>query len=120
MRKGWSVEVPAVLALLFLALNCMKSSSPMQPALGPQLDAIPASVIVHVGTSQTVTISGGTPPYGIETPPGPIATALLTNADSASASIQITGVTVASVSTAVVIKDSSAVTKTVDIPIRVQ
>ncbi len=121
MGKMVRAAVVMFAGAMVLAAGCSKSSSPMQPVVGPQLNAVPTAVTVGIGTSQTVAISGGTPPYGISSSPSSIATAQLSNADSATALVQITGVTVASVSTAVTIRDNSASeTKTVAVPIRVQ
>jgi hypothetical protein len=121
MRKGSLVTACLIGMLVLVEIHCSKDSSPTQAHVGPQLNAVPSAVTVGVGVSQTVAVSGGTPPYGIEAAPSTIATAVLLNPDSATSSVQITGVTVASVSTAVTIKDNStSETKTVTIPIRVQ
>jgi len=107
-----------------LALNCSKSSSPTQPpptSQTPQLTATPPSAIVGAGATTSVVVSGGNPPYAISSPPSSIATAFLLNPDSLIATIQITGVTVASVSTAVMVRDNTAsAPKTVTVPITVQ
>lgn len=121
MRNRWVVPVLFAGALAGFAVHCSKSSSPTQPSVGPQLTAVPASVTLTVGTSQTVAISGGTPPYSVSSYPSSIATAQLLSADSTVATIQITGVSVASVSTAVTIQDHSPTpVKSVNVPIRVQ
>ncbi len=113
-----------IAAFALVALHCSKSSSsPTQPPYStppPSLNAAPPSVTVGAGTSQDVTVSGGMPPYTISTPPSSNATAQLQNADSASAIVHITGVTVASVSTSVVIRDNTVSSpKSVSIPITV-
>ncbi len=123
MSKLLSIIIAA--AFVFVALDCSKSSnSPTQPSTSnppPSLNAAPPSVTVAVGAHQSVTVSGGTPPYAIVTAPNSTATALLVNADSATAILQITGVTVASVSTSVVVKDNTMSTaKSVTVPINVQ
>jgi len=106
-----------------LALQCSKSSStPTQPTTQgpPPLTATPSSVSVSANTSQDVTVSGGMPPYAISGAPSAIATAQLLNSDSAMAIVHIVGVTVASVSTSVVINDNTASTpKSVSIPVTV-
>lgn len=123
MRGFFSIVV--ITALAAVAFNCSKSSSsPTQPTTSapppPSLTAAPPSVSVGAGTSQDVTVSGGMPPYTIATPPGANATAQLQNADSASAIVHITGVSIASVSTSVVIRDNTASSpKSVSIPITV-
>ncbi len=113
-----------VAGITIVALHCSKSSSPTQPPntpAVPSLNATPSSATVSVGTSQNVSVSGGAPPYAISASPSAIATAQILNADSAIAIIQITGVTVASVSTSVVIRDNTTTTpKSVTIPITVQ
>ena len=75
---------------------------------------------VGAGLSEDVAVGGGTPPYSVTTAPSAIATAQLLYPDSAVSYVHITGVTVATASTAVTIKDNSAATaKTVTIPIGV-
>jgi hypothetical protein len=60
------------------------------------------------------------PPYVISTAPNGNATAQLQSPDSASTIVHITGVTVASVSTSVVIRDNNTSSpKSVTIPITV-
>ena len=122
MTKRWGFSSIILAVLVLVAIRCSKNAAPTQPQQStvPQLTAVPSSVAVGVGVSQNVTISGGTPPYDIASPPSSIATAQLLNRDSLSASVQIVGVTVASVGTAVTIKDNSASTpKTVTVPITV-
>jgi hypothetical protein len=111
------------LALVVAAGGCKTNDAPTQPPTspGPQLSAVPSSIRVAVGIAQNVTVSGGTPPYDIVSGPTAIAAAVLFNRDSLVATIQITGVSVASVSTAVTIRDASpSVAKTVRVPISVQ
>ena len=120
--RNFSVVFIAAFALV--ALHCSKnSSSPTQPPSStppPSLNAAPSSVALGAGGSQDVTVSGGKPPYAIASPPNANATAQLQNADSASAIVHITGVSIASVSTSVVIRDNTASSpKSVSIPITV-
>lgn len=110
------------LTLALLGGSCSDKGSPTQPPPppGPQLTVSSSSAIVTVGTSQNITVSGGTPPYGIQSAPAPIATAQLLNPDSLIATLKITGVTVASTSTSVTVKDNSTPTaKTATIGIQV-
>jgi hypothetical protein len=70
---------------------------------------------------QTVSISGGKPPYSISGPPGASATALLLSPDSVVATLQISGVSVASVSTAVTVQDNTpSLARIVTVPVKVQ
>jgi hypothetical protein len=111
-----------IASTIFVVSSCKKDEAPTQTQqVAPQLSAVPPSVTVGAGLSQNVLVSGGTPPYAIAAAPSAIATARLLNPDSLVATIQITGVTVASVATAVAIRDNSAPTqKTVTVPVRVQ
>jgi hypothetical protein len=122
MPTRWTILAVLIMIFFVVAIDCSKDNSPTQPPQAPaaQLIAAPPSVTVSVGGSQSVTISGGTPPYAISSPPGAIATAQLVNPDSTMATLQITGVSVASVSTAVTVRDNSSSAKVVGIPIRVQ
>lgn len=114
------------IVLCIVAGNCSNNSSPTQPQQqnpppAPLLTAVPPSASVTAGGEQNISISGGVPPYGILSPPNSIAAAQLVNPDSLIATLQITGVTVASVSTAVTVKDNSTPSpKVVTVPIRVQ
>ncbi len=93
--------------ILGLWLSSCKEDEPTAQQQGPQLTANPASATVGVGTSQNVSIGGGTPPYDIMSPPSAIATATLLDRDSLVAILRITGVTIASTATSVTIKDNS-------------
>lgn len=110
-------------ALLLGAGACSKNDSPpTQPQVNASsgLAAVPPSVSVGIGGVQHVNVSGGMPPYSIATGPGSIATADLSNADSAIAVLKIMGVTVASAPTTVTVKDNTpSAPKTVSIPITV-
>ncbi len=113
-----------VTALVIVGLNCGHSDSPTAPSSSPStphLTAVPTAVSVAAGGTQNVVVSGGTPPYAIAAPPGSIASAQLINLDSVSSTLSITGITVASASTAVTVKDNTPATpKTVTIPITVR
>ncbi len=119
MRKTRTLIIVLAALTAVIGVHCNNSSSPMQPQqLGPQLTAVPPSVTVGSGGTQLVSVSGGIPPYSIASAPSSIATAQLVNPDSVATTVKITGVTVASVSTAVTIRDSASA-KTVVIPINV-
>jgi len=125
MKVSRTLSILLVAAVTVVALHCSKSSGsptqPATPATPSTLNAAPPSVTLSANTSQNVTISGGAPPYSISSAPSAIATAQISNADSAMAIIHIVGVTVASVSTSVVIKDNTTpAPKSVTIPITVQ
>ena len=122
MSLRWGLSTVVVAMIVFVAIRCSKSDAPTQPkqSTGPQLTAVPTSVAVGVGGAQNVTVSGGTPPYDVASAPSSIATVQLINRDSLAATLQIMGVTVASVGTSVTVKDnSSSSPKSVTIPISV-
>jgi hypothetical protein len=123
MNRRWIVLVFVIGMTAMVYSACSKNSSPTQPQQQPtvtKLVAAPPSVTVGAGISMDVAVSGGTPPYSVTTAPSAIATAQLLNPDSAISIIHITGVSVATASTAVTIKDNSAASaKTVTIPIGV-
>jgi hypothetical protein len=113
------LHIVALAGLMLAAVGCSKSGSPTAPPMTtPQLTAVPSSAAVGAGTMAIVKVSGGTPPYSISTSPSAIATAALTDNNSAVATLTITGVTIASASTSVTVRDSAAA-KTVTIPISV-
>ena len=120
MIKQWILLTVVVAAVVFGIVSCSKnSSSPTQPQTSTsQLTAVPASVAVGMGTVQTVSISGGTPPYSVASAPSSIVTAVLSNSQSMVATLTITGVTVATASTSVTVRDSAAA-KAVTVPISV-
>ena len=126
MKASRIFSLALVVSVTVFALHCSKSSSsPTQPMTPtpppPSLIAVPTSASITVGATENVTVSGGTPPYLISSAPGSIATASILNPDSVATFIHITGVTVSSVSTAVVIRDNSNPTpRTVSVPIIVQ
>lgn len=77
----------------------------------PALIATPSAVTVGTGTAQDVQISGGNPPYRVDTAPNPaLASAQILNPNVTPAVLRITGVTTASVSgsTSVKVKDGSS------------
>jgi hypothetical protein len=125
MRKAqWAVA--AVVMLGVIASGCGKDYASTAPQTSPGtstpgLTAQPPSVTLAVGGSTTVSISGGKPPYAIAVSPDARATAQLVNADSAVATLEISGVSVASPATAVTVRDNSpAPPLTVAVAIKVQ
>ncbi len=124
MRGKWLGMVMVVTAVVIVGLNCGHSDSPTAPSptpSTPQLTAVPTAVSVAAGGTQNVVVSGGTPPYAIAASPGGIASAQLINLDSVSTTLRITGITVASASTAVTVRDNTPTApKTVTVPITVR
>ena len=123
MRKN-TIGMVVSAALLMGLSACSKDSTapPTQPQVGAPagLYAVPPTVAVGIGGVQHVNVTGGTPPYSIASGPGAIAAADLANADSSVAVLKITGVTVASVATSVVVKDNTPSSpKTVSISVMV-
>jgi hypothetical protein len=81
---------------------------------------LPAALLVGIGGVQHVSVSGGKPPYSIATGPNATAAAVLSNADSVTADLKITGMSVDYYSTAVTVKDNTPMTpKTVSVTIKV-
>ena len=112
-------------ALLVGIGACSKDSTPppTQPyvyAPAAALTAVPLSVSLGIGGVQHVSVSGGKPPYSIATGPNATAAAVLSNADSVTADLKITGMSVDYYSTAVTVKDNTPMTpKTVSVTIKV-
>ena len=124
MRAKWAGMGIVVTALIIVGLNCGHNDSPTSPSPSPsssQLTAVPTAVTVAAGGTQSVVVTGGTPPYAIAASPASIASAQLINLDSVSTTLRITGITVASASTVVTVKDNTrANPKSVTIPITVR
>jgi hypothetical protein len=122
--RGMSRSLVRVVAIVIAGTavisSCKKdeSSTGTQGTPGPTLSASAASVTVGGGQQANVTISGGTNPYAIGVPPNPaIASAQFVNANLDTAVLIITGVTTATGSTAVVVRDASTPQKSVAISI---
>lgn len=100
---GWAVVLALVLC------TCSKDESPSTPAQqGGSLRATPASVTVSANQTIPVAISDGVPPYSIAAAPnGSLATAQFQNASMDTAILSITGVTTATGTTSVRVKDST-------------
>lgn len=123
VRRSLMVSV-IVVGLGMLPSACSKNdyspTSSTPPPSGQSLSASPSFASVGVGTSQTVSIGGGTPPYAISAAPTAIAAVQLLNSDSLVATLNITGVSIASVGTSVTVRDNSASpAKAVTVPISV-
>jgi hypothetical protein len=121
-RNALGLVVSVIVVMGFSACSKDSAAPPTQPQVGtpPSLAAVPPAVSVGIGGIQHVNVSGGTPPYSIAAGPGAIATAALSNADSMVAVIKITGISVASVPTSVVVRDNTpSAPKTVSIPVTV-
>jgi hypothetical protein len=82
-------------------------------ATATALTANPTSVSVVIGSTGTVTISGGTTPYTIQTTP----TSSIATAAISGSTLSVTGV--AAGSTSVIVKDNSSPAKTVTVTITV-
>jgi hypothetical protein len=113
-RYGTSLAV-GVACFCLLIGSCKKDESgptatPTQT--GPALTAAPPGVTVGTGGSQNVTITGGTHPYTAQSQNLNLASVqFTTNADTAT--IMITGVSTATGSTSVVVRDASTPTRAV-------
>ncbi len=114
-----SVLVAAVLA--GAAPGCTDRGDPLPAApAAPGLTAVPPAVTVGPGSSVSVVISGGTPPYVIAAAPDTsLVSALLRNPTTTPETLVITGVTVASAagSTSVRVVDGSPDPLGVTVPI---
>lgn len=109
-----------LLCLVVLIGSCKRDESqPTTPApQGAQLTAVPPGVTVGLSQSQNVTISNGTYPYAVAQPPnGNLATAQFINANLDTAVLVITGVSTATGSTVVVLRDASTPQKAVTVGI---
>ena len=89
------IRIALVIALLgistIIALSCKDFGDTL--SIARALTATAVSVNLGPGASQTVTISGGTPPYVMsQRPDTTVATAILTNLSSGTATLQITAV----------------------------
>ena len=125
MKGTWVGVVGLAVVLIIVALDCGRNDAPTAPptpasSSGGQLTANPSSVAVAVGATQTVIVSGGIPPYAIATAPSAIASAQLVNLDSVSAMLRVTGITIASAPTSVIVKDNTvSAPRMVTVPITV-
>jgi len=83
-----------------------EDSQPNATQQGPSLTATPAGVTIGAGGSQNVSITGGVHPYTAQ-PQNPALTTVqfVTNADTAV--LMITGVTTATGTTSVIVRDAS-------------
>jgi hypothetical protein len=101
--------------------SCSKDNSPNSPPQqsAPSLKTTASSVSVTSGQVQNVTISGGTPAYSISSPPNAaLASASLENARNDTITLVIVGgVSTATGSSAVVVRDNSSTPKQVSISI---
>ncbi len=113
--------LPAVLLAGFASCSKETSVAPTQPGGATAvLYAVPPKVSVGIGGVQHVNVFGGTPPYVITSGPAAIATVEISDADSSTAILKIMGVTAASDTTAVTVRDNTRpVPKTVTVPVSV-
>jgi len=104
------VQLGVLMFLLTLALqSCSKDEAPSSSQQqGGGLSASPSSVTVSTNQTRTTAISGGVAPYVIASAPSAsLATAQLMNANLDTAILSITGVSMATGSTSVRVRDSS-------------
>lgn len=111
MGLSWSMGRTVLLVLFLAGTGCREEdgqATPPPSQSGGMLSANPSSVVVANGTSQTVSVGGGTTPYVIVEAPNPnLARAVFVNAHESTATLTITGVSVATGSTSVRIMDNS-------------
>src|SRR5512147_583430 len=121
--RGW-VGIATAVAFVILAAASCKDAGSTGPSIvsgGPSLVAVPPSASVSSGTSMSVSISGGQEPYAITTlPVAALAQAVWVDSAHTPATLTVFGAaTVATGSTAVIIRDSSpSAPRTVTIPIQ--
>jgi hypothetical protein len=99
-----------VVCIAVLIGSCKKDESqPTTPVpQGPQLTAVPLGVTVGLSQSQNVTITGGTHPYTVAQPPnGNLASAQFVNANLDTAVLVITGVSMATGATSMIVRDAT-------------
>lgn len=103
-----------VMSVITLQLGCKKDDTPSGGGggTGGGLTANPTSISVQVGQQATATISGGRPPYSIQTAP----TASVATAAISGATLTVSGIGAGSAS--VTVRDSSGAA-TVSLPISV-
>lgn len=119
MRSYYGLFGALLVTLGVLAGSCSKDQGTTAPTpTGPALIATPPGVSVSGTGSQNVTITAGTHPYTIVQQPNPgLATAQFVNANLDTAILTITGVSTATGSTAVVVRDASSPQRSVTIGI---
>ncbi len=108
MNRYYASVVIGLVCLSVLIGSCKDEGQPNSPSTpaGSLLTATPAGVTVGAGGSQNVTITGGTHPYTAQPQnPGLASAQVITNADTAV--IMITGVSTATGSTSVIVRDAS-------------
>jgi hypothetical protein len=107
--------------LIVLIGSCAKDEGQptgSSPPPGLLLTATPAAVTLQNNQSQNVTITNGMHPYNItQQPSGSLATAHFVNASLDTAVLVITGVSTATGSTSVIVRDASTPQKGVTVAI---
>ncbi len=120
MRRSHVFFTACLIVLGVLAGSCSKDQGSTAPPTqsGPQLTATPPGVALAGTTPQNVTITGGAHPYTIAQAPAPgLATAQFVNANVDTAVLVITGVSTATGSTSVVVRDASSPQRSVTVGI---
>ncbi|MBM2839584.1 MAG: hypothetical protein HW412_112 [Bacteroidetes bacterium] len=121
MAKHYVWITMGLLCLGALIGSCKKDEGqPTSTPPGPLLNANVPGVIVSSGTSQNVTITGGTYPYTAQSANPGLATASFVNANVDTAILVITGVSTATGGTSVVVRDASTPQKSVSIGVTKQ
>lgn len=121
------IVVLIAIALGIWSSACTSGDSGVDGGGGPgRLSASPPSVSVPVNTNATVTVSGGSASYAVQTPPDTSIARIISlinntvgSPPAAIATVTIHGVRVDSVGTSTTIRDGSSPARTVTIPIRV-
>lgn len=118
MRGYQTFTVVGLVILAALTGSCKKDEATAPAPTTPALTAAPPGVTVSGTTSQDVTIANGTHPYIISQQPiSSLATAHFVDANLDTAVLVISGVSTATGSTSVVVKDASSPQRSVAVGI---
>ena len=119
MRRYHLYSIMCLVSLAVFVSSCKKDDATTAPTTQvPSLIASPSGVTLASSTSQNVTITSGVHPYIIAQQPNPsLATVQFVNANLDTAVLVITGVSTATGSTSVVIRDASLPQRSVAIGI---
>jgi hypothetical protein len=121
MFRHYAVLAVVIVSVGVLIGSCKKDESqPTSTPTGPLLNASVSGVVVSSGTSQNVTITGGTHPYTAQSANAGLATASFVNANVDTAILVITGVSTATGGTSVAVRDASTPQKSVSIGVTKQ
>ena len=115
MRRHFAVLALGIVSIGVLVASCKKDEGGTTAPTGPLLTAVPSGVTVGTNVSQNVTITGGTHPYTPMSQNQGLVTAQFVNANVDTAVLVITGVSTATGSTSVVVRDASTPQKSVSV-----